>query len=117
MAIELTAEQDFVRFLHEDCGLRLIRRLPDGRFAALREFAYTVAVVVVNNGDRVGEADRWCYHHVVAAALALEAWDGTGEPAGWHRHPASGRRVSEDPDEIDDDGNRVGAVGVVYERG
>lgn len=29
--------------------------------------------------------------HAVARA-ALDRWDGRGEPQGWHRHPASGRR-------------------------
>ena len=39
--------------------------------------------------------DRWCYHSVAAAIEAAKAWDGVwpeGEPDGWHRHPATGRR-------------------------
>ena len=39
--------------------------------------------------------DRWCYDSYEKAKAALEAWDGTGEPTGWHRHPATGRRVDE----------------------
>jgi hypothetical protein len=38
---------------------------------------------------------RWCYHDEQSALEALEAWDGTNEPAGWHRHPATGRRFDE----------------------
>lgn len=39
--------------------------------------------------------DRWCYHSVEQAIEAARAWDGIwpdSEPAGWHRHPATGRR-------------------------
>lgn len=46
----------------------------------------------------LGFADHWCYNSLgsvqdsrAAAVRALQAWDGTGEPAGWMKHPASGR--------------------------
>lgn len=39
--------------------------------------------------------DCWCYDSVELAVKALEAWDGDGEPTGWKRHPASGRRRPE----------------------
>lgn len=42
-----------------------------------------------------GYGDRWCYHTYEAAKAAYDAWDGTGEPTGWHRHPKSGRRFDE----------------------
>jgi hypothetical protein len=35
----------------------------------------------------------WCYSNFSRAYLALQAWDGTGEPQGWHRHLPSGRRA------------------------
>lgn len=42
-------------------------------------------------------ADVWCYETPIAAVIATTAWiadkpEGTGEPEGWTRHPASGRR-------------------------
>jgi hypothetical protein len=43
-------------------------------------------------------------------------WDGCGEPTGWTRHPITGRRISTDPTERDNDGNAVGAIGVLYHR-
>ena len=30
--------------------------------------------------------------HPEDAVAALKEWDGVGEPKGWMRHPASGRR-------------------------
>lgn len=39
-----------------------------------------------------GYERRWCYHSYDAARAALDAWDGTGEPDGWHRDPVTGRR-------------------------
>jgi hypothetical protein len=39
-----------------------------------------------------------------------------GEPDGWFRHAKTGRRVSRSADEMDENGNRVGAVGVIYVR-
>lgn len=93
------------------------RVLPGGeRWAAVAPFMFTSAVIVGEVGNAWEYADRWCYATRVSAALALAAWDGEGEPVGWHRHPATGRRVSLDPDEINGEGKRVGAVGVLYVR-
>lgn len=93
------------------------RVLPDGvRFAAVMPLLYTAAIVVGEVGDEDSILDRWCYASPRTAGFALELWDGTGEPLGWHRHPRSGRRVSIDPGERDEHGDAVGAVGVMYVR-
>ncbi len=42
--------------------------------------------------DWSGYAERYCYGTRVHAEQALEAWDGSGDPEGWHRHPETGRR-------------------------
>jgi hypothetical protein len=42
-----------------------------------------------------GYDDCWDYPDAVAALAAMHAWDGQGEPEGWHRHPTSGRRRPE----------------------
>lgn len=40
----------------------------------------------------------WCYPSRSAAIAALDAWDGKGDPDGWHKHVESGRtRVNGDP--------------------
>lgn len=36
--------------------------------------------------------DAWCYDSVALACLYAVVWDGVGEPEGWKRHIASGRR-------------------------
>lgn len=83
----------FEDFLIRECGYLHVRRLPDGkRFAAIMPLMFTYAIVTVRDGDFNSTADRWCYHNLHDACTALDAWDGTGEPTGWHRHPATGRR-------------------------
>ena len=46
--------------------------------------------------DHCGHRGRWCYHTYAAAKAALDAWNGEGEPDGWHRAPYSGRRRNPD---------------------
>lgn len=93
------------------------RVLPDGvHYAAVMPQIYTTAIVVGEVGDETNILDRWCYLLPQSAHLALAVWDGVKEPGGWHRHPASGRRVSVDPDERDENGERIGEVGVMYRR-
>ena len=81
-------------------GYFAVRTLPlgdadyQGCQAALLPLMFTVAIVV--DFDRYGYADRWCYKSEEAARAALDAWNGVGEPIGWHRHPNSGRRRDED---------------------
>lgn len=72
-------------------GVVAPKLLPDGRVAFLYRLMFTCAVCVGPLADGCYD-DRWCYHSEVAARAALDAWDGTGEPQGWHRHPFSGRR-------------------------
>jgi hypothetical protein len=106
----------FFDYLTQECGYFLPRDLGDDRWAALAPFGFTTALLVGRQGDLSGYEDRWCYHTFAQALAALLEWDGTGEPPGWHRHPGSGRRISESPDDYDENGNRVGAIGVEYVR-
>lgn len=76
------------RFRH----LEHVKIFGDGRYAAVYPFLYTDAIIVGKIDDEVQYEDRWCYEKGGAASAALNDWDGTGEPAGWHRHPNSGRR-------------------------
>ena len=109
------ADIEFLRFLVAN-GYRDIRFLPGRRWASTFQFMFTAAIIVGRIGDRGGYGDRWCYHAHADAKAALLAWDGTGEPNGWHRHPATGRRIAETDDEIDALGERP-ARGSVYVRG
>lgn len=90
------AKGQFVGWLHLN-GYRFIRDLGDGRYACLKQFLFTTAIITGRWGDQGMYEDRWCYHDAVLALAALERWDGQGEPTGWHRHPATGRRDPPDP--------------------
>jgi hypothetical protein len=85
----------YLTWLKQECGYRDITPLGDGRWKAIYPLLYTNAVIVGLMGARWGYQDRWCYHSYELALVALLAWDGTGEPQGWHRHPGSGRRRDE----------------------
>lgn len=97
-------------------GFRDPKPIGDGRWAAIQPMAYTHRLSVGRIGDRTSIEDGWCYHSYNQAKVALDAWDGQDEPVGWHRHPRTWRRVSQSPDERDEDGREVGAVGVMYRR-
>jgi hypothetical protein len=71
-------------------GYAAFGQLPDGRICGIYRFIYTFGLLV--DLHEYGYEDRYCYHHEGTALAALLAWDGTGDPVGWHRHPASGRR-------------------------
>lgn len=85
----------YLEWLQHDCGYLSLRILPDGRWAAVMRLLFTGAVIVGRVGDFINVEDRWCYQNAQSAQAALDAWDGTGEPVGWHRNPKTGRRVSE----------------------
>ena len=83
---------EYLRWLETDAKYKYVRLLPDGRWAAVFPLMYTGAIIVGRVGNMISYDDRWCYLNVTAALTALDAWDGSGEPSGWHRHPATGRR-------------------------
>lgn len=82
----------FLHYLKTECGYHSLRPLGDGRWAGLFEFMFTWAIITGRMGEQNTYEDRWCYHTRALAEAALESWDGTGEPDGWHRHPATDRR-------------------------
>lgn len=97
------------------CGYGMPRPLGGGRYATIARFTFTCAIITGRIGDMTGYENRWCYHDQRSAQAALDAWDGTGEPAGWHKHPATGRRRCETFGEYDADGNEV-PIGALYVR-
>lgn len=69
--------------------------LPNGDVACIHRLMYTHAILVLDADPSVAVQtykDRWCFSDYDKAKAALDFWDGTGEPTGWHRHPATGRR-------------------------
>lgn len=70
-----------------------VKHFPDGECAWIARFAFTTAILY--GLTPYGHRDRWCYPTAADARRALDEWDGTGEPEGWHRHPDTGRRLDE----------------------
>lgn len=79
-AQETAAENGYLHF----------RQFEDGGDACIAPLMFTAAILY--GLSDFSYEDRWCYKSVEAAKEALDAWDGTGEPEGWHRHPMTGRR-------------------------
>lgn len=67
-----------------------LRFFANGRNAVIHRLMYTYALIA--DVSFSGYEDRWCYGSYATAKAALDAWDGEGEPSGWHRHPDTGRR-------------------------
>jgi len=68
------------------------KTLADGRVLTVEPTLFGARLGVAQADDQMYYEDVWCYQSIDAAVSAMIAWDGTGEPAGWHRHPQSGRR-------------------------
>ncbi len=83
---------DIQTYLTRDCGYLSPRLLPCGRAACIMPLLFTAAIVTIDLAHLGEYADRWCYLSKEAEQAALDAWDGRGEPQGWHRHPRTGRR-------------------------
>lgn len=74
-------------------GYSDVRQRSDGSWCGIMKFMFTYAIV--SDIHAYGYEDRWCYSSLEKAKGALEAWpEDQDEPAGWHRHPLTGRRVN-----------------------
>src|SRR5215217_1417986 len=105
------SDQEWLDLKAPELGLVEAKVIGDGLYAGLLPKIYTTALITGEIGDESQYLDHWCYDSREAASRALQVWDGTGEPTGWHRHPSTGRRVSQTGFEIDDQGNQVSGVG------
>lgn len=71
------------------------RDLPDGRWATCTPMAFgNVRLLVSESRGSAAADDAWCYDGWDRALAAMAAWDPLveDEPAGWKRHPRTGRR-------------------------
>jgi hypothetical protein len=68
-----------------------VKRFASGRIACLMEIN-SMLYAIVTDLVRGGHDNAFYYRTRDTATAALDAWDGNGEPAGWWRHPQSGRR-------------------------
>jgi hypothetical protein len=93
METEPDIDQLHQQYMEDLCrrnGYLDYRKYPNSMDACIAPFIFTHAIIA--DLDTCGYGDRWCYHSYAAAKAALDAWDGEGEPQGWHRHPDTGRR-------------------------
>ncbi len=99
-ATQLLEEAFFLNWLQQQgyFNLKPLTARP-GWWGGCFQFMFTHAIIAGRMGDTTGYSDRWCYHDRASAVTALEAWDGQGEPTGWHRHPGSGRRIDRETGE------------------
>ena len=109
------ARAQFMTWLEDEGDILFARPAGAEHWIGLRNFGFTTAILLGQIGDHTGINDRWCYHSAAAAYRALAEWDGTGEPAGWHRHPGTGRRLAEELGCVDEDGAEV-EIGTIYVR-
>ncbi|MGF6877344.1 hypothetical protein [Paraburkholderia sp. MM5477-R1] len=70
---------------------RPFRVLADGRVAAIMIINSSIVAVAVGI-HAFGQQDAFYYRSHEQAEQALEQWRKGPEPAGWFRHPQSGRR-------------------------
>lgn len=98
-------ELSFLQHLKNN-GYHEPRSLGDGRWAALQELMFTVAILVGRMGDYSTYELRFCYTGASSdpllnkmeafekARAALDAWNPITEiePTGWMRDPNTGRR-------------------------
>jgi hypothetical protein len=67
-----------------------LKVLPDGRICGVHRLLYHWTLQVDVHEE--GYEDRYCYFTKELAVEALDAWNGQGDPVGWHRHPKTHRR-------------------------
>ncbi|MBO9428582.1 hypothetical protein [Sulfitobacter sp. R18_1] len=82
----------FFTYLICDNGYLSPKEIGNGNYACIMPLMFTHAIIKGRIGNLNSYEDRWCYSSLEKAQEALDAWDGVGEPEGWHRHPMTGRR-------------------------
>lgn len=70
--------------VHKDLG--------NGVYAGVKPLLFHWTLLTGIIGNTSSYEDRYCYQTLVGAIDAMVAWNGNGDPVGWHRHPRSGRR-------------------------
>ena len=68
------------------------RTLADNRLIDVVPLTYGRARLHIGAADASWYDDAWDYDDPATATLVAATWDGDGDPPGFTRHPASGRR-------------------------
>lgn len=74
-------------------GYAVVRRLPNGCWAALQKMLYTTGLFVIEDGDNASWDRRYCYESYGQALAALaSSWTGDGDPPGlWIKEKGTNR--------------------------
>lgn len=82
----MSEDQAFIDWLLTDDGGNCVeyKRLGIGLYAAIKPLMFHWTMIVGQIGDLDGYEDRWCYANRAKAEAGLRAWDGAGDPVGWH---------------------------------
>jgi hypothetical protein len=77
------------------------RQLPDGRWLCVDPLTYQRARLCLSHAagadvatalsEGYGYDEVWDYETREDAIVAMEMWDGSGQPTGWTRHPTRRR--------------------------
>jgi hypothetical protein len=92
---------DNIKTLLEREGYILVRRLPTGEWAGLRDFAFTIGLCV--GLDDTGYRARYCFESAAQAVVALTIWGGEGHPQGWIKvkgRDRTGTYLDNTPEEV-----------------
>ena len=68
------------------------KSLPDRREVMIIRMVFNWRLVMTADPHGQWYEDVYCFHDPALVLAAFEAWDGETEPAGWAKHPPSGRR-------------------------
>lgn len=71
-----------------------VKEMPDGRALFVYRMIFN-ARLCLGDPEASFYDDFWCYATPEMAVAAGEAWDGEGEPEGWHRSGKSNMRAYE----------------------
>ena|ERR1700749_2870849 len=88
-------KEQFKNWLEKDCSYIEVNFISDMQYVALCPFLYTYAIITGTIQNYYNFDNRWCYESKEKAFQALNQWlenKCQGEPEGWHRQPATGRR-------------------------
>lgn len=88
-------EQEYEKWLLGPLGgglLKVKMFSAEGAYAGVKPLIFHYTMIFGIIGDTLGYEKRYCYKTIEGALQALEAWDGTGDPEGWHRAPDTARR-------------------------
>jgi hypothetical protein len=70
-------------------GYLYLKEVPGRGVCGIYRFLFTYGLVY--GMDSMGYKGRWCYDNLVTAILALNEWDGVGDPAyNWIKYKGEG---------------------------